>query len=58
MVPAAVKIRFNHHHQELKDMKGTWAAFDEHKKHPERYGYGYLNAIPAQHSALIGMYRP
>ncbi|MDD6518441.1 MAG: glycoside hydrolase family 127 protein [Prevotella sp.] len=44
--------------QELKDMKGTWAAFDEYKKRPERYGYGYLNAIPAQHCALIEMYRP
>lgn len=44
--------------QELKDMKGTWAAFDEYKKHPEKYGYGYLNAIPAQHCALIEMYRP
>ena len=42
---------------ELKDMKGTWAAFDEYKKHPEQYGYGYLNAIPAQHCALIEMYR-
>lgn len=43
---------------ELKDLKGTWAAFDEYKKHPEKYGYGYLNAIPAQHCALIEMYRP
>lgn len=43
---------------ELKDMKGTWAAFDQYKKHPEKYGYGYLNAIPAQHCALIEMYRP
>lgn len=43
---------------ELKTMKGTWAAFDEYKKHPEKYGYGYLNAIPAQHCALIEMYRP
>ena len=42
---------------ELKDMKGTWEAFDEYKKHPELYGYGYLNAIPAQHCALIEMYR-
>lgn len=42
---------------ELKDMKGTWAAFDEYKKHPELYGYGYINAIPAQHCALIEMYR-
>ena len=38
-------------------MKGTWAAFDEYKKHPELYGYGYINAIPAQHCALIEMYR-
>ena len=44
--------------QKLKDMKGTWAAFDEYKKHPEKYGYGYINAIPAQHCALIEMYRP
>ena len=42
---------------ELREMKGTWAAFDEYKKHPEQYGYGYLNAIPAQHCALIEMYR-
>ncbi len=42
---------------ELRDMKGTWEAFDEYKKHPEQYGYGYLNAIPAQHCALIEMYR-
>lgn len=43
---------------ELRNMKGTWEAFDEYKKHPEKYGYGYLNAIPAQHCALIEMYRP
>lgn len=43
---------------ELRDMKGTWAAFDQYKRHPEKYGYGYLNAIPAQHCALIEMYRP
>lgn len=42
---------------ELREMKGTWAAFDEYKKHPELYGYGYVNAIPAQHCALIEMYR-
>ena len=42
---------------ELRDMKGTWVAFDEYKKHPELYGYGYINAIPAQHCALIEMYR-
>lgn len=42
---------------ELREMKGTWAAFDEYKKHPELYGYGYINAIPAQHCALIEIYR-
>lgn len=42
---------------ELREIKGTWAAFDEYKKHPELYGYGYINAIPAQHCALIEMYR-
>ena len=42
---------------ELREMKGTWAAFDEYKKHPELYGHGYINAIPAQHCALIEMYR-
>lgn len=42
---------------ELREMKGTWAAFDEYKKHPELYGYGYINAIPAQYCALIEMYR-
>ena len=42
---------------ELREMKGTWAAFDEYKKHPELYGYGYINAIPAQHCVLIEMYR-
>lgn len=42
---------------ELREMKGTWTAFDEYKKHPELYGYGYINAIPAQHCVLIEMYR-
>lgn len=42
----------------LKDMKGTWEAFDEYKKDFEHYGYGYLNAIPAAHPALIECYRP
>ena len=42
---------------ELKAMKGSWADFDRYKQHPEQYGYGYLNAIPAQHCALIEMYR-
>ncbi len=42
---------------ELREMKGTWKAFDEHKKEYAKYGYGYLNAIPAHHAALIEMYR-
>ena len=41
----------------LKDMKGSWEAFDEYKKDYEHYGYGYLNAIPAAHPALIECYR-
>ena len=44
--------------EELRTMKGTWEAFDQHKKEYARYGYGYLNAIPAHHAALIEMYRP
>ena len=43
---------------ELRQMKGTWEAFDQHKKEYAKYGYGYLNAIPAHHAALIEMYRP
>lgn len=43
--------------EELKQMKGTWAAFDEYKKDYQHYGYGYLNAIPAAHPALIECYR-
>jgi len=43
--------------QELRTMKGTWEAFDRYKKDCRSYGYGYLNAIPAQHCALIEMYR-
>ena len=43
--------------EELREMKGTWADFDRYKQHPEKYGYGYLNAIPAQHCVLIEMYR-
>lgn len=43
--------------EELKEMKGTWEAFDQHKTQWATYGYGYLNAIPAQHPALIEMYR-
>ena len=43
--------------EELKQMQGTWKDFDSYKQHFELYGYGYLNAIPAQHCALIEMYR-
>ncbi len=43
--------------QELKEMQGTWAAFENHKKEWKKYGYGYINAIPAHHPALIEMYR-
>ena len=42
---------------ELRTMQGTWAAFDGHKTQWKQYGYGYLNAIPAHHPALIEMYR-
>ena len=42
---------------ELRTMQGTWDAFDGHKTQWEQYGYGYLNAIPAHHPALIEMYR-
>jgi len=42
---------------ELREMKGTWKDFDKHKTEWEKYGYGYLNAIPAHHAALIEMYR-
>lgn len=43
--------------EELKRMKGSWADFDRYKKDFRHYGYGYLNAIPAEHPALIEMYR-
>lgn len=41
----------------LKQMKGNWQAFDEYKKDYKHYGYGYINAIPAAHPALIECYR-
>ena len=44
--------------EELKAMKGTWADFDCYKKDYQKYGYGYLNAIPAQHCVLIEKYAP
>lgn len=43
--------------EELRNLKGTWADFDQYKKDCKKYGYGYINAIPAQHAALIEMYR-
>ncbi len=42
---------------ELQQMKGSWAAFNEYKQDYKHYGYGYLNAIPAAHPALIECYR-
>ena len=42
---------------ELRQMQGTWTDFDRYKTDCRQYGYGYLNAIPAQHCVLIEMYR-
>lgn len=42
---------------ELREMRGSWKDFDIYKTEWTKYGYGYLNAIPAQHAALIEMYR-
>jgi len=44
--------------EELKQMKGTWDAMDEQKKDYAKYGYGYMNAIPASHCVLIEKYAP
>ena len=41
---------------ELLQMKGTWDAFNQYKKDCTKYGYGYINAIPAQHPVLIEKY--
>lgn len=43
---------------ELEKMGGTWKEFDNYKKDYAKYGYGYLNAIPAAHCALIEKYAP
>lgn len=43
--------------EELRGMKGSWKDFDRYKTEWSQYGYGYLNAIPAHHAALIEMYR-
>ena len=42
---------------ELQAMQGSWEDFDRYKRDCRAYGYGYLNAIPAQHLVLIEMYR-
>lgn len=44
--------------EELRELKGSWEAFDGYKKDCTKYGYGYINAIPAQHPVLVEMYRP
>lgn len=44
--------------EELKQMKGSWAAMNEQKLDYAKYGYGYMNAIPASHCCLIEDYRP
>ena len=44
--------------EEFETLEGTWAAFDEYKKDCRKYGYGYINAIPAQHPVLIEKYAP
>ena len=41
---------------ELQQMQGTWKDFDRYKQQYRQYGYGYLNAIPAQHCVLIEKY--
>ena len=43
---------------EFARLEGTWKAFDRYKKDYRNYGYGYLNAIPAQHPVLIEKYAP
>ncbi len=43
---------------ELTAMGGSWADFDRYKQDYSHYGYGYLNAIPAQHCVLIEKYSP
>lgn len=44
--------------EELRTMKGSWSDFNIYKNRYKEYGYGYLNAIPAQHCALIEKYSP
>ena len=42
---------------ELRELGGSWEDFDRYKQDYAHYGYGYLNAIPAQHCVLVEMYR-
>jgi DUF1680 family protein len=44
--------------EEFETLEGTWVAFNEYKKDCRTYGYGYINAIPAQHPVLIEKYAP
>ena len=44
--------------EEFEGLEGTWQAFDRYKKDCRKYGYGYINAIPAQHPVLIEKYAP
>ncbi|MBR4687455.1 MAG: glycoside hydrolase family 127 protein, partial [Bacteroidales bacterium] len=44
--------------EEMDALEGTWEAFDQYKKDCRSYGYGYINAIPAQHPVLIEKYSP
>lgn len=43
---------------ELRTLGGSWTDFDQYKQNYKQYGYGYLNAIPAQHAVLVEAYRP
>ena len=44
--------------EEMPALEGSWEAFDRYKKDCRSYGYGYINAIPAQHPVLIEKYSP
>lgn len=44
--------------KELNKMGGSWKDFEEYKKDYKKYGYGYINAIPAAHCVLIEKYAP
>lgn len=44
--------------EELIAMNGSWEAFKQHQTEYAKYGYGYINAIPAHHAVLIEKYAP